>query len=100
MPPILSPQRVAETVVDRHCGFTRPDTAALYALLIALHPTSARLARRYEQRIVILLSRMENPIAQFERLTGRAEAFCPHPNPATPDVYVDPEPRAGRQGRG
>lgn len=79
MSPILSPRRVAETVVDRHCGFTRPDTAALYALLVAVHPSTARLAQRYEHRLSHLLSRTEHPVAHFERLTGRVLTLSDDP---------------------
>ncbi|MEP0546403.1 MAG: hypothetical protein ABJF88_05685 [Rhodothermales bacterium] len=100
MPPILSPQRVAEAVVDRHCGFTGSDEAALYTLLIAIHPTSARLARRYERRLAVLLSQMEDPVTQLERLTGRAWTPCVHPTPPTPDSSVESHASAGRQGRG
>lgn len=90
--PFLSAQWVAEAVADRLCGFVPPGVAALSELLIALDPASTRLAKQYERRLRHLLERGEDPIAQFERLTGRA--------PITPGIQAcNPSSRSGGSDR-
>ena len=71
VPPILTPLQVAEAVVDRLCGFASPDAVAVGELLISVDPESIRLARLYETRVRRLAAEAEDPVAKFERLTGR-----------------------------
>ena len=60
-----------------HAG---PDTAAFYALLLALHPTSARLARCYEHR----LSHLLRPGRRTPSPTSNASRVEPSHAPTNP----------------
>ena len=83
MPPTPPPQRVAEAVVDRLCGYASREALTAEELLIALDPGAAHLARRYSRRLRRLLREAEDPMAQFERLTGRT--LCTSPAMGTVD---------------
>ena len=69
-PPILTPDRVTEIVVDRVFGFAPPEAVAVGALLVSVDPESARLAETIEARVRDLLEHTEDPVARFERFTG------------------------------
>ena len=64
-------ERIAQAVVDRLLGFAGPDTLLWERVLVAIDPEAARVARQVERRARWLMDNTENPVAQFERLTGR-----------------------------
>ena len=70
-PPLLTPERIAELVVDRLMGFASPEAVAVGHLLISIDPGSVRLARRYEARVQTLMEHSEDPIERYLRLTDR-----------------------------
>ena len=63
--------QIAEVVVDRLLGFASEDTQLWERVLVALDPEAARLARAYERRARWLMEHAEDPVARYERLTGR-----------------------------
>lgn len=63
--------QLAEAVVDRLLGFASEDTQLWERVLVAIDPEAARLARAYERRARWLMEHAEDPVARFERLTGR-----------------------------
>lgn len=91
--PYLSTERVAEIVVDRRYGFAAPVTIAVGELLISLHPDSVAEARRVDARLATFDEHCEDPVAKFERLTGRSLGV----NPRGADVS---EKAPGRSARG
>lgn len=68
-PPLLTPERIAELVVDRLMGFASPEAVAVGHLLISVDPGSVRLARRYEARARALIEHSEDPSERYLRLT-------------------------------
>lgn len=69
-PPLLTPERIAELVVDRLMGVASPEAVAVGRLLISVDPGSVRLARRYEARARSLMEHSEDPIERYLRLTN------------------------------
>lgn len=64
-------ERIAEAVVDRLLGIASDDALLWERVLVAIDPEAARLARAYEGCVRWLMANAEDPIDQFERLTGR-----------------------------
>lgn len=68
-PPVLTPLRVAEAVVDRVLGFASPETNAVNDLLISVDPESVREAEACERRVRHLVAHAEDPACKFGRLS-------------------------------
>jgi len=81
----LSPRMlrlVAQAVVDRRYGFTPASSYAPVLALIDLLPDARAEVDEIERTLDTLEADMEDPVAQFERLTGRVlglENECPGP---------------------
>lgn len=69
--PTFTPDQIAQVVVDRLFGFARPGALAVRWRLIQADPEAAALARVLEARVRYLAEHTEDPIARFERMTGR-----------------------------
>lgn len=67
---MLTPERVAEIVVDRRYRFASDEAIAVGELLISMDPESVAEAERVETRLILLDIFREDPVDQFERLTG------------------------------
>lgn len=67
--PLAEP--LAQAVVDRLLGFASADTVLWERVLVAIDPQAARPAHDYEQRTRWLMDHTADPVARFERLTGR-----------------------------
>ena len=68
MPPILTPDQIADAVVDEQFGFCSPESAALHRLLIAVDPQSVRLAALYRERLDALMATWRGPEALYDEL--------------------------------
>ena len=69
--PRFTPDQIAEVVVDRLFRFGPPGPLAVRWKLIQADPEAAALARVFEARVRYLMENTEDPLAKFERLTGR-----------------------------
>ena len=69
--PILSRDQVAQHVVDRRYRYASDETIAVGELLVSMHPDSIREAEEIEARLIVFDIFREDPVQQFERLTGR-----------------------------
>ena len=63
--------RLTGAVVDRLLGFASSETLAWERGVTAHDPKAARLADQVEHRVRRLMDRAEDPVARFERPTGR-----------------------------
>ena len=64
-------ERIVQTVVDRLLGVASAETLQWERDVTTRNPEAARLAGYYEHRTRWLMDNAEDPVAKFERLTGR-----------------------------
>ena len=69
-PPSLE-TRLTTVIVDRLLGLASSETLAWERDVVASDPEAARLAGQIERRVRRLTAHTEDPVARFERLTGR-----------------------------
>ena len=69
-PPSLE-TRLTTAVADRLLGFASDNTLTWERDVTAHDPEAARLAGQIERRVRRLMAHIEDPVARFERLTGR-----------------------------
>lgn len=71
MPPRIPSLTIAEHVVDEALGTGDPVAHAVVGALIACCPEARARRTAYAHRLAELAAMCEDPVAQFERLTGR-----------------------------
>lgn len=64
-------RQIAEAVAGRLLGIASDEMLLWERTLVASDPEAARLARACEDRLRWLMANAEDPVDQFERLTGR-----------------------------